>query len=128
MEAMNRRVFLAASVLGDWSVLSFGREAADRLLSGVRGRKERAHLFISGKVQGVSYRASTQDQARRLGVAGWVRNLPDGRVEAVLQGPRGKVDELIRWCRQGPPAAKVEKVDVAWEPAGEDLQGFDVRS
>jgi acylphosphatase len=87
----------------------------------------RAHLFISGIVQGVSFRASTQTEARKLGVKGWVRNLADGRVEAVLQGPREPVDELIRWCHRGPPAARVEKVEVAWEKAGEEFTDFDVK-
>ena len=87
----------------------------------------RAHLFISGQVQGVSYRASTQEQAKKRGVTGWVKNLPDGRVEAVLQGPKDKVDDLIEWCRKGPPAAKVDKVEVSWEKAEEDLKTFEIR-
>jgi len=87
----------------------------------------RAHLFISGTVQGVSFRASTQGEARTLGVRGWVKNLADGRVEAVLQGPRGKVDDLIRWCHRGPSAARVEKVEVAWEKADDEFSDFDVR-
>ncbi len=87
----------------------------------------RAHLFISGVVQGVSFRASTQEQAKRLGVAGWVRNLDDGRVEAVVQGPKDKVDELVQWCHKGPPAARVDKVSVAWETVADDLKGFEVR-
>ena len=72
----------------------------------------RVRLFISGIVQGVSFRASTQDQARQRGVVGWVKNLEDGRVEALAQGSKDKVDELVRWCHRGPPAAKVEKVAV----------------
>ena len=87
----------------------------------------RAHLFISGIVQGVSYRASTQVEAQKCGVVGWVKNLEDGRVEAVLQGPRTQVEEVIRWCHRGPPAAKVEKVAVAWEKAADEFKAFDVR-
>ena len=87
----------------------------------------RAHLFISGIVQGVSFRASTQGEARKLGVKGWVRNLADGRVEAVLEGPREKVEELLRWCHRGPAAAKVEKVDATWEKAEGEFSDFDVR-
>ena len=130
MEAMNRREFLASTAgAAAWekSILSFGRKVVEQVASVLRPRTVRAHLFISGVVQGVSYRASTRQQAQRLGVAGWVRNLQDGRVEAVVQGPGDKVDDLIRWCRQGPPAAKVEKVDVTWEKAADEFQRFDVR-
>jgi len=84
-------------------------------------------LFISGTVQGVSYRASTQEQARKRGIAGWVKNLADGRVEALAQGTREPVDDLVKWCHTGPPAAKVEKVVVSWEDVGDDLKGFEVR-
>jgi len=87
----------------------------------------RVRLFISGVVQGVSYRASTQEQARRRGVVGWVKNLEDGRVEAVAQGTRERVEELIAWCRKGPPAAKVEKVDVSPEEVGDEFRSFEVR-
>src|SRR5262245_53775440 len=83
----------------------------------------RVRLFISGVVQGVSYRASTQEQAHRRGIVGWVKNLEDGRVEAVAQGSKDRVTELIAWCRKGPPAAKVEKVEVTWEEVGDDLRG-----
>lgn len=88
----------------------------------------RVRLFVSGVVQGVSYRASTQEEARRRGILGWVKNLDDGRVEAVAQGTKDRVVELIAWCRKGPPAAKVEKVDVSWEEVGDELRGFEVRS
>lgn len=89
-------------------------------------KRTRAHLFISGVVQGVSYRASTQVEAQKRGVVGWVKNLDDGRVEAVLQGPRERVDDLIRWCHHGPPAAKVDQVVVSWENPGDDWKSFDV--
>jgi len=83
----------------------------------------RAHLLVSGRVQGVFYRASTARRARQLGLAGWVRNLPDGRVEAVFEGGRAAVEEAIAWCREGPPAARVTNVALTWEDvAGE--QGF----
>jgi acylphosphatase len=86
-----------------------------------------AHVHISGIVQGVSFRASTQAEARKLGVKGWVMNLADGRVEALLQGPKDKVEELLRWCRKGPPSAKVDKVEVVWEKSVEEFLGFDIR-
>jgi len=80
----------------------------------------RAHLYVSGRVQGVCYRAYCQEQAAALGVAGWVRNLRDGRVEAAFEGPHGIVDQAIAWCRKGPPAARVVDVEVRWEePLGE---------
>lgn len=87
----------------------------------------RVRLFISGTVQGVSYRASTQEQAQKRGIVGWVKNLEDGRVEALAQGAKDKVEELVRWCHTGPPAAKVEKVVVSWEEVGDEFRRFDVR-
>lgn len=68
--------------------------------------------LVSGKVQGVFYRASTADRARALGMTGYAKNLPDGRVEVLACGEEAKVMELIDWLRQGPPAAKVQGVDV----------------
>ncbi|WP_129671502.1 acylphosphatase [Candidatus Chloroploca sp. Khr17] len=75
----------------------------------------RAHVFIAGRVQGVSFRAYARDRARAAGVEGWVRNLPDGRVEAVFEGTRSAVQRLVTWCYSGPIQAQVEKVDVTWE-------------
>lgn len=77
----------------------------------------RAHLFIDGRVQGVFYRAFTSDQASRLGLNGWVRNMPDGRVEAVFEGRTELIEEAIIACRRGPSGAHVTTVDVTWEPA-----------
>lgn len=85
----------------------------------------RAHVWISGQVQGVGYRFSTQDMAKLLKLNGWVRNLRDGRVEAVFEGSRNQVEEMIRWCHQGPPAAIVDEVKVDYE-AAEALQGFEI--
>jgi len=89
--------------------------------------KVRAHLFISGLVQGVFFRANTADRARRLGVKGWVRNLPDGRVEAVFEGEKEAVEKLIEWCRIGPPGAIVEKVEVKWEEYKGEFKDFRIR-
>jgi acylphosphatase len=72
----------------------------------------RAHAIVSGRVQGVSYRASTASEARRIGVVGWVRNLPDGSVELEVEGTPEKVAELLAWCEHGPPSAKVTAVAV----------------
>lgn len=86
----------------------------------------RAHVLISGRVQGVFFRAYTVDEAAAAGVAGWVRNTSDGRVEAVFEGAQSAVEAVIAWCRKGPPAARVSGVEVVWEePKGE--QGFGIR-
>lgn len=89
--------------------------------------KRRAHLFISGRVQGVFFRANTRDEARRLGLFGWVRNLPDGRVEAVVEGEEGKIKELITWCHEGPPGADVRGVEVRWEDFRGEFSDFTIR-
>ena len=75
----------------------------------------RAHVLVSGRVQGVFFRSSIREQAFELGVKGWVRNLPDGQVEAVFEGEEEVVKKLIEFCRQGPPRARVSNVDVTWE-------------
>lgn len=81
--------------------------------------KVKAHVFFSGRVQGVFFRAFTEEHARRLGVNGWVRNLTDGRVEAVFEGPRDKVEKLIHLCRYEHPHARVDDVEVEYgEPEG----------
>jgi acylphosphatase len=86
----------------------------------------RAHVFVSGTVQGVGYRYFTREEADRLGVNGWVRNLSDGRVEAVFEGSRAVVEEMIRWCHKGPRAALVKDVAVEYEKP-EGLRGFETR-
>ncbi len=90
-------------------------------------RRVRAHVFISGLVQGVFFRDSTRRVAEREGVVGWVRNLMDGRVEAVLEGDEAAVARVLDWCRQGPPGAVVEKVDVHWEQPTGEFREFVVR-
>jgi acylphosphatase len=77
--------------------------------------KVRARVYISGMVQGVFFRSETQDEALRRGVTGWVRNLRDGRVEAVFEGEKEKVAQLIEFCRRGPRGARVTRIDVSWE-------------
>ncbi len=81
----------------------------------------RAKIYISGRVQGVFFRMSAKLEAEKLGVAGWARNLDDGSVEVMAEGDRENVDEFIKWCKSGPPFAKVEKVEVE-EQKG--LEGF----
>jgi acylphosphatase len=86
----------------------------------------RRRVAVRGRVQGVYFRGSTQDEARRAGVDGWVRNLPDGGVEAVFEGEPAAVEALVDFCRRGPAYAEVTHVDVAEEaPAGE--RGFEIR-
>ncbi|HME69759.1 MAG TPA: acylphosphatase [Myxococcota bacterium] len=86
----------------------------------------RRRLIVRGRVQGVAFRYATRERARALGVDGWVRNLPDGSVEAVLEGEPGLVDELAAFCRVGPPAARVDRVEEHTEKP-EGLCGFAVR-
>ncbi len=87
----------------------------------------RTHLFISGIVQGVGYRWSCQRAAKGIGVTGWVRNLPDGRVEVVAQGTKEQVDQLIQWCYRGPEEARVSDIAVADEETAGDFQDFGIR-
>jgi len=90
------------------------------------GDRTRARVFVSGRVQGVYYRASTREEAERRGVDGWVRNLDDGRVEAVFEGSCEAVEAMVEWCHTGSRLAAVEDVAVDCEsPAGED--GFRIR-
>jgi acylphosphatase len=84
----------------------------------------RAHVWISGRVQGVFFRAHTKELADELGLTGWVRNLPDGRVEAVFEGEEDAVKEAIEWCKRGPPLASVEKVEVRYEQPTGEFRGF----
>lgn len=85
------------------------------------------HLKISGRVQGVYYRASALQEAVKLGLTGWVMNCPDGAVEAVAEGAKHRVEELIAWCHQGPDGARVTQVDVHWETAQNNFHGFSIR-
>jgi acylphosphatase len=78
--------------------------------------RTRVHVFVSGEVQGVNFRQEIADKANEQGVAGWVRNLPDGRVEAVLEGPRDEVYRVVGLCRAGPKGARVMNVQVDREP------------
>ena len=86
-----------------------------------------ARVVVSGRVQGVWYRASTRDVAAEFGVRGFVRNLPDRRVEAVLQGSRVAVEKTIAFMREGPPGAEVVDVSVEWRDPTEEFEGFHVR-
>jgi acylphosphatase len=87
----------------------------------------RAHLIISGRVQGVFFRAETRRTAQSLGVNGWVRNRPEGTVEAVFEGSDEAVKKAVEWCRTGPPMAKVDDVRVTWEENSSEFDRFSIR-
>jgi acylphosphatase len=89
--------------------------------------KARAHLFIEGRVQGVFYRAFTRDIAYTLGLNGWVKNLRDGRVEAIFEGEKDLIEKVIKQCYDGPPGAQVTSIEVKWEESLGDLKGFAIR-
>ena len=89
--------------------------------------KKRAHLIISGRVQGVYYRYSTQQEAKRLGLTGWVRNLPNGNVEAVVEGDETIVERMIGWCHDGPAGAVVSEVKKTQREASGEFEGFEIR-
>jgi acylphosphatase len=86
-----------------------------------------AEIFVSGRVHGVYYRAFAQQAARRLGINGFCRNLPDGRVEVIAEGDRGVIETLVEQRRVGPPRAKVEDVQVDWKPAEHRFKDFSIR-
>ena len=84
----------------------------------------RAHVRVFGRVQGVGFRYSAADEARRRRLSGWVRNLDSGAVEAVFQGPRTAVEDVVRWCNEGPVGAYVREVRVSWDEPPEAISGF----
>jgi acylphosphatase len=89
---------------------------------------KRVMVVISGRVQGVGFRASAQREAAGLRVTGWVRNRWDGDVEALLEGTPDAVDAMVRWCQHGPPAAVVTRVDVGEAPSGDSRPNFSIRA
>jgi acylphosphatase len=86
----------------------------------------RAHVFVTGKVQGVYFRQNTQITAREHGVTGWVRNLPDGRVEAVIEGDDETVRKVMDWCRCGPPSARVDNIEIKNEKYTGEFARFEI--
>lgn len=86
----------------------------------------RAHLIISGRVQGVFFRANTQQKANQLNITGWVKNRWDGKVEAVIEGEKNQVEKLIMWCHHGPAGAIVEEVEVTWEKYQGNFDSFSI--
>lgn len=90
-------------------------------------KKTRAHVLIKGRVQGVFFRAETSEEAQRLGLSGWVRNRWDGNVEAVFEGEKVAIEEMILWCYKGPSLAIVKEVEVKWEEYKGEFTSFSIR-
>lgn len=88
---------------------------------------KRLHVYIKGRVQGVFFRAAARRAAADLNLAGWVRNMDDGRVEAVIEGKNDDVDKMIEWCRIGPPAARVDEVIISEEHYTGGFSGFSIK-
>ncbi|MBW2734225.1 MAG: acylphosphatase [Deltaproteobacteria bacterium] len=88
--------------------------------------KKRLHLQVYGRVQGVFFRGSTRDEARRLMLRGWVRNVADGSVEVLAEGDEEDLGQLLSWCRRGPPAADVTRLESTWQPWQGTLEPFSV--
>lgn len=97
------------------------------LLLLVESMKVGAHVFVSGRVQGVFFRVEIKNEATKNKVTGWVRNTSDGRVEAFFEGEKDAVEKLIDFCRRGPPAARVSKIDVNWKNYSGLFDGFEIR-
>lgn len=89
--------------------------------------KVRAHVFVNGRVQGVFFRSETRYEAKKRGVKGWIRNMPDDRVEAVFEGKEESVKELIEFCRRGPRGARVTGINVIWESYTGEFRDFKIR-
>jgi acylphosphatase len=88
--------------------------------------KARAHVLVSGRVQGIFFRSEARHEAKKQGVNGWIRNLPDDRVEAVFEGEQERVEKLVEFCKRGPLGAIVTGVDVAWERHSGEFKDFEI--
>jgi len=88
--------------------------------------KTRAHVWVEGHVQGVFFRYETSRIARNLNVNGWVRNLPNGQVEAVFEGEKENVEEMVKFCRRGPPGAQIDDVEAKWETYRGEFSTFEI--
>lgn len=93
----------------------------------MKNMKVRAHVFVSGRVQGVFFRMETRYMATRRNIAGWVRNTFGGRVEAIFEGEKNDVEKLVEFCRSGPSGSRVTKVDVQWEEYTGEYRDFKIR-
>lgn len=104
-------------------MLGFFKKGKNKELEG----NIRAHLFVSGKVQGVFFRETVRQKAFKEGVTGWVKNLRDGKVEAVFEGKESRVKKMVNWARSGPIWAKVDSLDVIWEDYQGEFKDFEIR-
>lgn len=89
--------------------------------------QKRVHIFITGFVHGVTFRMTTKYKAKLLGLNGWVKNISDGKVEAVFEGEKEKVEEMLNWAKKGPPGAKVDRVEVKWEEYKGEFKNFEIK-
>lgn len=87
---------------------------------------QQARIIIKGRVQGVFYRATAQEKAQELGLKGYVKNLEDGTVEALVQGDKAAIEIFIKWCHEGPPSSKVETINVEWQTSTERYSDFSI--
>ncbi len=92
-----------------------------------RAGLKRAHIFVSGRVQGVFFRDSARREVLKLGIGGWVRNLEDGRVEAVFEGEKEKVEKMVNWAKNGPIFARVDKMEAEWQEYQGEFKSFEIR-
>ena len=90
-------------------------------------QKVRAYIFVSGLVQGVFFRENTRKKAQKLGITGWIQNLADGRIEAIFEGEKERVKEIIKWVKKGPIFAKVSGTDVEWQKYKGEFKNFEIR-
>jgi len=88
---------------------------------------KRAHIYVSGRVQGVLFRDSMRRKANQLGLKGWVRNLGDNRVEAVIEGEKGNIEKLIKWAKKGPIFSRVDNIDLKWENYIKEFNNFEIK-
>jgi acylphosphatase len=93
----------------------------------MNSEKIRCHVLVSGMVQGVFFRQNTLEKAKALGLKGWVRNTQDGRVEAIFEGEKEKVEKILEWVKSGPPLAKVENVEIRFEDFKGEFDDFEIR-
>jgi acylphosphatase len=93
----------------------------------MKSEKTRCHVLVSGRVQGVFFRQGTSEKAKALGLKGWVRNTEDGRVEAVFEGEREKIEKILEWMKVGPPLARVDGLEIKWEDFKGEFEDFEIR-
>ena len=89
--------------------------------------KARCHVLVSGRVQGVFFRQNTLEKAKSLGLKGWVKNRGDGKVEAVFEGEKEKIEKILEWMRKGPPFARVDGLEIKWEDFKGEFKDFEIR-